>query len=312
MSAHIRSLGQWHLELSINGYHDVTRDNEGASLYAWRMKQSQSWLRWNKNVQSRFAVLHFGDGRLHEVLKGPQSVLEGGAYFRRRAGDALHQRGVQRDHLSPYVTVHWWRDKRDTNERQQRFHVSEAEGRPALTVLRLCLLQRIHECTNGFQDKDDLSHLLSWVKDTKEHIYHLWRNAHKKHCSSQSPYGSASVRTWAAGSVRSASRPLRIAGARLVPSVTALTGPYGRCSPPVESWLYYWRRTAAGSQSRPSRTPLAYARPFLPLWWTRADSSAGFPSWAVKTFIKQTDIVTLLYLWTMRTESESSLCWACS
>lgn len=111
-SAWIKSLGQWHFDLSVNGYHDVCHDNGGwASLHAWRMKQSQSWLRWNTNVQSRFAVLHFGDGRLHEVLKGPQGVFEGGAHFRRRAGDALHQRGVQSDHLSPYVTVHWWREK---------------------------------------------------------------------------------------------------------------------------------------------------------------------------------------------------------
>lgn len=114
-SARIRwSFERWGLELSIDMTFAVTMGVNRP--HAWRMKQSHSCLRWNKNVQSRFAVLHFGDGRLHEVFEGPQGVFEGGAYFRRRAGDALHQRRVQRDHLSPHVPVHWQEDR---NEQKQ-------------------------------------------------------------------------------------------------------------------------------------------------------------------------------------------------
>lgn len=165
------------------------------------MKRSHSCLRWNKNVQSRFAVLHFGDGRLHEVFEGPHGVFEGGAYFRRRAGDALHQRRVQRDHLSPHVPVHWQEEEEERNEQKPgtclrgikalsrvgnrifspsnntfaRLYFMQmllwllsnnlnVEGQTRLTVLWLSLFQGIHESADGFQHKDDLSHLLPSVK----------------------------------------------------------------------------------------------------------------------------------------------------
>ncbi len=138
--------------------------------WRWRMKRSHSCSRWNKSVQSRFTVLHFGDGRLHEVFEGPHGVFEGGAYFRRRAGDALHQRRVQRDHLSPHVPVHW-QEEEERNEHKPGtclrgfkvlsrtfsqyaftfiFHVEVRQGQTRLTVLWLGLFQGIHESADGF------------------------------------------------------------------------------------------------------------------------------------------------------------------
>lgn len=87
----------------------------------FKKKKKKGW-EW---TCSGLSVLESRNGRLHEIFEGSQGLFQSRAHLWRGARDALHQRGVQADHLSPRVVVHC---RRNTNEwRNKRGRGGEAE-----------------------------------------------------------------------------------------------------------------------------------------------------------------------------------------
>lgn len=87
-----------------------------------------------KGTFSGLSILDSSDRRLHEIFERSQGLFQSQAHLRRGTRDALHQRGVQADHLSPRVVIHCrrntkeWRNKREGGGRERSRTISIVEG----------------------------------------------------------------------------------------------------------------------------------------------------------------------------------------